>query len=88
MAYFVTLMLRLLSWALFCALAMTIWQWIRGTNHSTTALIQTWSAVVKGSSWLVIAGFPILVVFWRISFRLKERQAPRGSRTTSFLGLG
>lgn len=87
--YLGTLVLRALAWAVASAAGLTFTFWLArlfrmrwllqffGMNSDVStrmSLIQTGSAVLRSDSWLLIAFSPIVIILWRLSFRLKERK--------------
>jgi ubiquinone biosynthesis protein len=85
LAYFFSLLLQELTWASASAAAFTlgIWgvHWIRQIlwKYPGIKLSEVLHSVLRSHAWQITAAAPVLLILWRISFRLGDKKLPRGS---------
>ena len=90
--YFITLLLRTFTWAIVSATALTALAWyaqrfrlqavlglfnLNAGMQTPLSLYELGGVVVTSPMWQWAVGVPLLMVFYRISFRLKERHPSR-----------
>lgn len=76
--YFLTLLLKHMVWAFGTAVLAALGLWglghFRFMGYHPVSPFQAFVGVLKNGWWQILAVAPAIIIFWRMSFRLKERR--------------